>query len=293
MNIKRILSEASTTINLYYGYPEWQSIVQNLHRRHHLNPKVVWEEEPIQTLKQLYDKFPRDATNQLERKTYLLIYDDRLVILGKTGPRSVSIFVYNYDTNRGKTVYKYTADEAVYPISDKNPRAVFSTPLNSSQVIKVKSQIPTDTKSFSDESNLIYNSILRFLMPIMNKIIIKALADSEGMIIQYIRSGNYAAAHRKISSLRSLSDIRDALNTSRSLTTSTGITDEIRSALSDSGLYSKLTSAIIDYYEELYPENKISSTKDKIQYLEWLKSIQHSKPDLSNILHHFRERLLR
>lgn len=284
------LLEASTTINLYYNNPEWQSIVQDLHKRYGLSPNIPWEEvenkpERWRTLlKKLAEK---SKIKPFVPTVYLLLYDTGLLLLGNPSSKaakSVQAFGYNFDSKQGrKTNWPPTFEF----IEQDSIRAVYEVPLSLRNVITKSADRPSSQKMNTEiraESDQIKKDLFRFLLPVMEKYVNRAIADVEGIIIQYIRSGNYNAAREKVDALQSLSNFRDLLTSSRRLRTADGLTDWGLKLYNSDFIRLRFNNALSYYKSE---SKNLAPTS-----VQWLRSIQTDKSQLAGLLQHFYEQLI-
>ena len=285
------LLEASTTINLYYNNPEWQSIVQDLHKRYGLSPNIPWEEvenKPEHWRALLKKLGAKSNIKPFVPTVYLLIYDTGLLLLGNPSSKaakSVQAFGYHFDRKQGgKTNWP-----ATFGFIEQDPiRAVYEAPLSLRNVITRSADRPSSQKmqaEIREETDKIKKDLFRFLLPVMEKYVNRAIADVEGIIIQYIRSGNYNAVENKVYVLRSLSNIRDLLNSSRSLRTADGLTDWGLKLYNSNFIQDRFNNALDHYKSE---SKTLAHTS-----VQWLRSIQTDKNQLAGLLQHFYEQLIR
>lgn len=285
------LLEASTTINLYYNNPEWQSIVQDLHKRYGLSPNIPWEE--VENIPQNWRALLKKLAEKSKIKpfvptVYLLLYDTGLLLLGNPSSKaakSVQAFGYHFDRKQGAK----TNWPATFGFIEQDPiRAVYEAPLSLRNVITRSADRPSPQKMQAEiraETDKIKKDLFRFLLPVMEKYVNRAIADVEGIIIQYIRSGNYNAIERKVDALRSLSSIRDLLNSSRPLRTAEGLTDWGLNLYTNNFIRYRFNNALDHYKSET---KNLAPTS-----VQWLRSIQTDKSQLAGLLQHFYEQLIR
>lgn len=280
MKTEEILLEASTTINLYYNNPEWLSIVQDLHKRFGLKTNISWKESQLHSM-EYYSNNIRNVTNNKRPfvpVTYMLIYDKILVIFGNRTPQSgeTDFLIYDYD-------HKILSDSNEKYSYRKLPRAVYKADVSVRDVISPKKRIP---KKLSDTYK-IQKEILTFLLPIMEKYIVKSMADIEGIIMQYIKSGNYNTARQKLDRLYTLDSVRSLFNTSRPLKNTEGITIHGDNIIAkQSFIFERFTIALKEAY--------MSSKKDSdLDYSSWLENLRSNRRDLREVIDIFYELLLR